>query len=93
VGDSIVGANCNIAAGSIFANLRLDEKTIGMKIDGKHVDSGHKKLGGIVGDNVKFGVNVTVMPGKRIWPNMMIPPGITVEEDIEKQPELKKRKR
>ncbi len=93
VGDSIVGRNCNIAAGSIFANLRLDEKTIGMKINGTYIDSGHKKLGGIVGDNVKFGVNVTVMPGKKIWPNIIVPPGMTVEDDIEKQPALKKGKR
>ncbi len=92
VGDSIVGRNCNVAAGSIFANLRLDEKTVGMKIDGAYVDSGHKKLGAIVGDNVKFGVNVTVMPGKKIWPNIMVPPGMTVDEDIEKQPDFQKKR-
>ncbi len=91
VGDSIVGRNCNIAAGTIFANLRLDDKTIGMSIEGKHVDSGHRKLGGIVGDNVKFGVNVTVMPGKRVWPNLLIPPGITIEDDITEQPDIRKK--
>ncbi len=90
IGDSVVCRNCNVAAGSIFANLRLDEKNVGMKINGEYVDSGHKKLGGIIGDNVKFGVNVTIMPGKKIWPNIMIPPGATVESDIEKQMPLKK---
>ena len=93
VGDSIIGKNCNIAAGSIFANLRLDEKNVGMRINGNYVDSGHKKLGGIVGDNVKFGVNVTVMPGKKIWPNIMVPPGMTVEDDMEKQLPLKRSKK
>jgi len=89
VGDSIIGENCNIAAGTIFANLRLDDKTVKMKIKNEKIDSGRRKLGGIVGDNVKFGVNVTIMPGKKIWPNLLIPPGITIKEDIEKQPNLK----
>ena len=86
VGDSIVGSNCNIAAGTIFANLRLDDKTVKMKIKNEKTDSRRRKLGGIVGDNVKFGVNVTIMPGKKIWPNLLIPPGIMIKEDVEKQP-------
>ena len=88
VGDSVIGNNCNIAAGTIFANLRLDEKTVKMIINGKKTDSYRKKLGSVVGDNVKFGVNVTLMPGRKIWPNLMIPPCITIKDDIEKQPEL-----
>jgi bifunctional UDP-N-acetylglucosamine pyrophosphorylase/glucosamine-1-phosphate N-acetyltransferase len=85
VGDSIIGSNCNIGGGSMFANLRLDEKNVKMNINGKRVDSGKRKLGGIVGDNVKFGVNVTVMPGKKIWPNLLIPPCITIMKDIKEQ--------
>lgn len=84
VGDSVIGRNCNIAAGSIFANLRLDEKNVKVVINGERMDSGTKKLGAIIGDNVKFGVRVTVMPGKRIWPNLLIPPCMTVDEDIKK---------
>lgn len=89
VGDSIIGRNCNVGAGTTFANLRLDEKTINASINGGRVDTGQKKLGGIVGDNVKFGVNVTVMPGKKIWPNIMVPPCSVVKEDMAKQPDLK----
>jgi len=89
VGDSIIGRNCNIAAGTIFANLRLDKKTIGMKVNGKYVDSGRKKLGAVVADGVQFGTNCTVMPGKRIWPNILIPPCKIVARDVEKQPDLK----
>jgi bifunctional UDP-N-acetylglucosamine pyrophosphorylase/glucosamine-1-phosphate N-acetyltransferase len=89
VGDSIIGRNCNIAAGVKFANLRLDEKNIWMKINGKNVDTGHTKMGSIVGDNVKFGVNSTVMPGKKIWPNIMIPPCNMVKDDVTKQVLLK----
>ncbi|MBI2583944.1 MAG: NTP transferase domain-containing protein [Candidatus Aenigmarchaeota archaeon] len=93
VGDSVIGSNCNVAGGTIFANLRLDQKNIGMKINGKYVDSGRKKLGAIVADGVQFGVNCTVMPGKRIWPNLLIPPCTIIAKDIEKQPSLKVWKR
>lgn len=82
VGDSIVGRGCNIAAGAVFANLRLDEKSVKVEINGARVDSGRRKLGGIVGDGVKFGTRVTVMPGKRIWPGLLIPACHMVEEDI-----------
>ncbi|MBS3056596.1 MAG: NTP transferase domain-containing protein [Candidatus Aenigmarchaeota archaeon] len=88
VGDSIIGRNCNIAAGTLFANLRLDEKNIGMKIKGDYVDSNMKKLGSIVADSVKFGAGCTIMPGKKIWPNILVPPCQKIDHDIETQPEL-----
>ncbi len=89
VGDSIVGRNCNIGAGTIFANLKLNEKTIWMKVNGNKMDTGLKKLGGVLGDNVKLGVNVTIMPGKKVWNDIMIPACTTISEDVEKQPRLK----
>jgi bifunctional UDP-N-acetylglucosamine pyrophosphorylase/glucosamine-1-phosphate N-acetyltransferase len=93
VGDSMVGRNCNIAAGTIFANLRLDEKTVGMKFDDRVIDSGRKKLGAFVADDVKFGVNCTVMPGTKIWPGLLIPPCTILKGEITKQPDLKAWKR
>jgi bifunctional UDP-N-acetylglucosamine pyrophosphorylase/glucosamine-1-phosphate N-acetyltransferase len=91
VGDSIIGRNVNVGAGTMFANLRLDDKPVKVEINDMRTDSGKRKLGAIVGDNVKFGVNVTVMPGKRIWPNLLIPPCITITEDIKEQLALRKR--
>lgn len=89
VGDSIVGRNVNIGAGTIFANLRLDEKSVGMNIRGKNINSGRKKLGAVVGDNAKLGVNVTIMPGKKIWSDIMIPSNAIIARDVEKQPSMK----
>lgn len=89
VGDSIIGRNCNIGAGTIFANLKLDDKNIWVKSNGQKIDTGLRKLGGILGDNVRLGVNVTIMPGKKIWNGMMVPACFTVKEDVEKQPKLK----
>ncbi len=89
VGDSIIGRNCNVGAGTTFANLRLDEKNIKVNVNNERIDSGHNKLGAIVGDSVKFGVNVTVMPGKKIWPSLMIPPCSIIKNDVTVQPDLK----
>ena len=88
VGDSVIGRNCNLAAGTVLANLRLDEKNIKMDIKGEKTDSGRRKLGCVIGDDVKFGVNVTVMPGKKIKNGLMIPPCVIIREDLEEQPAL-----
>jgi len=72
IGDSILGKNCNFGAGTKVANLRLDNQTISMQITGKKVDSGRRKLGVIMGDNVKTGINVSIMPGTIIGENSMI---------------------
>ncbi len=90
VGDTIIGRNCNVGGATMFANLRLDDKAVKVEINGIRVDSDHRKLGGIVGDNVKFGVRATVMPGKRIWPNLLIPACHTVDEDIKTEIPLSK---
>ncbi len=82
VGDSIIGRNCNIGAGTIFANLRLDEKNIGMCVNGNMIDSKRKKMGAVVGDNVKMGVNTTVMPGKSIAANRIIQPCLMISNDV-----------
>lgn len=90
VGDSIIGRNCNVGGGTLFANLRLDDKNVKMEVNGVRVDSGRRKLGAVVGDNVKLGARVTIMPGKRIWPNILVPACHNVEEDIKSEVPLSK---
>lgn len=64
VGDSIIGRNCNVGAGSQFANLRFDKKNIGVRDEnGEVYDSKRRKLGAIIEDECNFGVNCKVMPG------------------------------
>lgn len=90
VGDSVIGRNCNLGAGFIAANLRLNEQNIGVRIKGGVVDSRRKKLGAIIGNNVKIGVRVTVMPGKKIYSNLSVPSSVTIKNDVEKQPNISK---
>jgi len=81
-GDSVIGSHCNLGAGTTIANLRLDEKVIKMEVGGKVVSSGRRKLGTIIADNVKTGINCSINVGVKIGPNSAIGPGAIVYEDI-----------
>jgi len=82
IGDSIIGENCNLGAGSITANYRLDGKTIKMTIKEEVIDSERTKLGAIMGDGVKTGINTLFMPGVKIGPNSWIGPNVIVRQDV-----------
>jgi len=82
VGDSIIGEDCNLGAGTITANLRFDEKPIKMRIKGEVVETGKKKIGVIMGDNVKTGVGVLFMPGVKVGFHSWIGPNIVVYKDV-----------
>jgi UDP-N-acetylglucosamine diphosphorylase/glucosamine-1-phosphate N-acetyltransferase len=82
VGDSIIGENCNLAAGTIVANLKLNENTVRMRIKDTLVDTELRKLGIVTGDNVKTGINASFMPGIRIASGAVIPACSVVSEDV-----------
>ncbi len=75
VGDSIIDRGVNFGAFSCTANLRLDHKTVRVKIKGERVDSLHKKLGAIVGEGAQIGTHAMLMPGVCIERAKLCPPG------------------
>jgi UDP-N-acetylglucosamine diphosphorylase/glucosamine-1-phosphate N-acetyltransferase len=82
VGDSILCERCNLAAGTITANLRLDDGPVKMFVKGKVVDTGRRKLGAVLGDNVKTGVNALLMPGVKVGTNSWIGANFTLQKDV-----------
>ena len=79
VGDSILGIDCNLGAGTKLSNVRNDRREIIVTVeDGSRVDTGLKKLGALVGDNSQLGCNVVTNPGAMLAPFSMIPPNETV---------------
>jgi UDP-N-acetylglucosamine diphosphorylase / glucose-1-phosphate thymidylyltransferase / UDP-N-acetylgalactosamine diphosphorylase / glucosamine-1-phosphate N-acetyltransferase / galactosamine-1-phosphate N-acetyltransferase len=82
VGDSIIGKNCNLGAGTLTANLRHDNKTIKITIKNKRIDSNRRKIGVIMGDFVKTGINVSILPGVKISANSFIQAGSVVSRDL-----------
>ncbi len=83
VGDSVIGSNCNIAAGTNVANLRFDNETVKTKIKDEKIDSGRRKLGAIFGDSVKTGINSSFSPGVKVGCNSSVGSDVLLYEDLE----------
>jgi bifunctional UDP-N-acetylglucosamine pyrophosphorylase/glucosamine-1-phosphate N-acetyltransferase len=83
VGDSILGGDCNLGAGTITANLRFDDENVKVRVKSRSLDSGRKKLGVIMGDRVKTGIDVSIMPGVKIGHDSWIGPNVTLTRDVE----------
>ncbi len=75
VGDSVIGERCNLGAGTKVANLRLDDRPVPVVIDGQKMSSERRKLGTIMGDDVKIGINASIDPGTIIGEGTLIGPG------------------
>jgi NDP-sugar pyrophosphorylase family protein len=84
-GDSIVGEGVNLGAGTITANLRHDGKNSFSALRGALVDTGRRKLGAVIGDQVHTGIHTSIYPGRKIWPGLWTRPGAIVRADIEHQ--------
>ena len=82
VGDSVIGSNCNIAAGTNIANLRFDNQSVKTKIKNQMIDSGRRKLGSIIGDSVKTGINSSFSPGVKVGHNSTIGSGVLLYDDV-----------
>ena len=74
VGDSIIGEDCNLGAGTKIANLRLDKKEIWVA----NIDTKRRKLGTIIGDKVEIGINTSINVGSIIGNDTHIGPGAIV---------------
>jgi bifunctional UDP-N-acetylglucosamine pyrophosphorylase/glucosamine-1-phosphate N-acetyltransferase len=83
VGDSVIGRESNFGAGTITANLRHDNADISVTVKGKRVSSGRRKLGAIIGDNVKTGIGTSISPGVILHQGVRTGIGVIVDRDIE----------
>lgn len=63
VGDSILGYKAHMGAGSITSNLKSDKSLVTIAYNGEKVETGLKKMGAILGDNVEVGCNSVLNPG------------------------------
>ncbi len=85
LGDSVLGSRCNFGAGTTVANLRLDEKSIPVILKGQRVDSGRRKLGCIMGDDVHTGIGALINVGTVIEAGAHIGPGELVKGEVKKK--------
>ena len=74
VGDSILGYHAHMGAGSIVSNLKSDGKNITVKDGEEKMETGLRKFGAIVGDNVEIGCNSVLNPGTVVGKNSNVYP-------------------
>ena len=68
VGDSILGNRAHMGAGSICSNLKSDGKAVVIHADEK-IETGLRKIGGILADGADIGCGCVVNPGTVIGKN------------------------
>ena len=75
VGDSILGADVNLEAGSILCNYRNEwtHKEILVRVQGALIGTGCEKFGALVGDGARLGANAVVAPGALLLPATVVP--------------------
>ena len=66
VGDSILGYKSHMGAGAITSNLKNDRSNISIIFEDSRVETGLRKFGAILGDDVEVGCNSVLNPGSVI---------------------------
>lgn len=89
IGDSIIGCNVNVGAGVICANFRFDNSEVFVYANGEKIETGLKKLGSIISDNVQIGCNAVLNPGTLVGANSYIYPTVNASGTIEENTVLK----
>lgn len=90
VGDSILGYKSHMGAGSITSNVKSDKKLVIVKSEDEKIETGLKKFGAMLGDNVEVGCGSVLNPGSVIGKNTNIYPlssvrGVVKENSIYKK--------
>lgn len=94
VGDSILGFKAHMGAGSITSNVKSDKTLVVVKSGEETYETGLKKFGAMLGDNVEVGCNSVLNPGTvigretNIYPTSMVRGFIPAQSIYKKQGEV-----
>jgi len=74
VGDSVLGSNVNLEAGSIVCNYRNERanKEILVRLGERLYSTGCEKFGAVVGDHSRIGANAVLAPGAMLAPSSVV---------------------
>ncbi|MDZ7937573.1 MAG: LpxA family transferase [Rhodoferax sp.] len=74
VGDSILGADVNLEAGSIVCNYRNErsDKEIWVRVGNDLQRTGQTKFGAVIGDHARVGANAVIAPGGLLTPGSVL---------------------
>ncbi|MDO5424356.1 MAG: UDP-N-acetylglucosamine pyrophosphorylase [Eubacteriales bacterium] len=91
VGDSILGYKAHMGAGSITSNVKSDKKLVVVKDGDARLETGLKKFGAMLGDEVEVGCGSVLNPGTVVGPHTNIYPLSSVREVVPANSIYKKR--
>lgn len=74
VGDSILGFKAHMGAGSITSNVKSDKLLVKVHAEDGNIETGMKKFGAMIGDEVEVGCGSVLNPGTVIGKNSNIYP-------------------
>ena len=90
VGDSILGYKSHMGAGSITSNVKSDKKPVVVKTLRGNIETGMKKFGAMIGDEVEVGCGSVLNPGTVVGPHTNIYPLSSVRGFVPKNSIYKK---
>ena len=91
VGDSVLGYKAHMGAGSITSNVKSDKKLVVVKASEERMETGLKKFGAMLGDEVEVGCGSVLNPGTVVGPQSNIYPLSSVREVVPANSIYKKR--
>lgn len=74
IGDSILGYKSHTGAGVIASNVKSDKSLVTVKGKDYSYETGLKKFGAVLGDNVEVGCNSVLNPGTIVCPKSNVYP-------------------
>ena len=78
VGDSILGRDVNLGAGTKLSNLRNDGGEVHLRLNGERLGCGFRKFGAVLGEGTALGCNSVTNPGVVLGRNNTVWPNVTV---------------
>ena len=91
VGESILGYKAHMGAGSITSNVKSDKKLVVVKDGRERIETGLKKFGAMLGDEVEVGCGSVLNPGTVVGRHSSIYPLSSVREVVPADSIYKKR--
>ncbi len=82
VGDSVLGYKAHMGAGSITSNVKSDKKLVKVHTPEGDIETGLKKFGAMIGDEVEVGCGSVLNPGTVIGKNSNIYPLSSVRKFV-----------
>ena len=84
LGDSILGRDANLGAGTKFANLKFLGGNVSIRTENELIDTGRRKFGAILGDEAQTGCNSVTNPGTIIGKGGILMPNTTAPSGYHK---------